>query len=90
MDTPNLNVDKKQQDEVYFAQKKAEDCAGILLAKGDSFFNILRANAYLEKMSRMWRAYHGAYSNDLGYGHRVEFSGEQGELVMNDTKGGIE
>lgn len=82
MDTPNLNIDKKQQDEIYFAQKKAEDCAGILLAKGDSFFNILRANAYLEKMSRMWRAYHGAYSNDLGYGHRVEFSGEQGELVM--------
>ena len=82
MDTPNVSVDKKQQDEVYFAQKKAEDCAGILLAKGDSFFNILRANAYLEKMSRMWRAYHGAYSNDLGYGHRVEFSGEQGELVM--------
>lgn len=82
MDTPNLNFDKKQQDDVYFAQKKAEDCAGILLAKGDSFFNILRANAYLEKMSRMWRAYHGAYSNDLGYGHRVEFSGEQGELVM--------
>jgi hypothetical protein len=82
MDTPNANVDKKQQDDIYFAQKKAEDCAGILLAKGDSFFNILRANAYLEKMSRMWRAYHGAYSNDLGYGHRVEFSGEQGELVM--------
>ena len=82
MDTPQTKVDKKQQDEVYFAQKKAEDCAGILLSKGDSFFNLLRANAYLEKMSRMWRAYHGAYSNDLGYGHRVEFSGEQGELTM--------
>lgn len=82
MDTPYTKVDQKQQDDVYFAQKKAEDCAGILLAKGDSFFNLLRANAYLEKMSRMWRAYHGAYSNDLGYGHRVEFSGEQGELVM--------
>jgi hypothetical protein len=82
MDTPNTQIDQKQQDEVYFAQKKAEDCAGILLAKGDSFFNLLRANAYLEKMSRMWRAYHGAYSNDLGYGHRVEFSGEQGELTM--------
>lgn len=82
MDTPFTKMDKKQQDEVYFAQKKAEDCAGILLAKGDSFFNLLRANAYLEKMSRMWRAYHGAYSNDLGYGHRVEFSGEQGELTM--------
>jgi hypothetical protein len=82
MDTPATQVDEKQQDDVYFAQKKAEDCAGILLAKGDSFFNLLRANAYLEKMSRMWRAYHGAYSNDLGYGHRVEFSGEQGELTM--------
>lgn len=82
MDTPFTKIDKKQEDEVYFAQKKAEDCAGILLAKGDSFFNLLRANAYLEKMSRMWRAYHGAYSNDLGYGHRVEFSGEQGELTM--------
>jgi len=82
MDTPNTTIDKKQSDNVYFAQKPAEDCAGILLAKGDSFFNLLRANAYLEKMSRMWRAYHGAYSNDLGYGHRVEFSGEQGELVQ--------
>lgn len=82
MDTPQTFVDKKQQDDIYFAQKKAEDCAGILLSKGESFFNLLRANAYLEKMSRMWRAYHGAYSNDLGYGHRVEFSGEQGELVM--------
>lgn len=82
MDTPYTKVDQKQKDDVYFAQKKAEDCAGILLSKGDSFFNLLRANAYLEKMSRMWRAYHGAYSNDLGYGHRVEFSGEQGELTM--------
>ena len=82
MDTPNISVDKKQQDAEYFAKKKAEDCAGVLLSKGESFFNLLRANAYLEKMSRMWRAYHGAYSNDLGYGHRVEFSGEQGELVQ--------
>jgi hypothetical protein len=82
MDTPNTTVDKKQSDDVYFAKKPAEDCAGILLAKGDSFFNLLRANAYLEKMSRMWRAYHGAYSNDLGYGHTVQFSGEQGEFVQ--------
>lgn len=82
MDTPNATVDKKQADNEYFAKKKAEDCAGILLSKGESFFNLLRANAYLEKMSRMWRAYHGAYSNDLGYGHRVEFGGEQGELVQ--------
>ena len=82
MDTPNVTVDKALNDEMYFASKKAEDCAGILLAKGDSFFNILRANAYLEKMGRMWRAYHGAFSSDLGYGHSVEFTGEQAELVQ--------
>lgn len=30
----------------------------------------------------MWRAYHGAYDNDLGFGHRINFTGEQGELVQ--------
>ena len=31
----------------------------------------------------MWRAYNGAYLNDyIGYGHRVNFTGEQGELVQ--------
>ena len=67
--------------DVYFAAKEAKDTAGILLAKGDSFFNLLRANAYLEKLNRSWRMYHGAYMDDLGYGHQLSFTGEQGELV---------
>ena len=57
-------------EEVYFAAKPAEDVASNLLDKSASFFNLLRANAYLEKLQRMWRAYHGAYDNDLGFGHR--------------------
>jgi hypothetical protein len=82
MENLNTVIDNQQNTEQYFASKKAEDCASILLAKGDSFFNVLRANAYLDKMMRMWRAYHGAWSNDLGYGHSIQFTGEQGELVQ--------
>lgn len=70
-------------DDVYFAAKPAKDTAGIVLNKAQSFFNLLRANAYLEKLQNMWRAYHGAYTNDyVGFGHRVNFTGEQGELVQ--------
>lgn len=70
-----------QNNPVYFAAKKAEDTASVLLNKADSFFNLLRANAYLEKLANMWRAYAGAYNTDVGMGHQVNFTGEQGELV---------
>ncbi len=69
-------------EDVYFAAREPEKVASAALEKAQSFFNLLRANSYLEKLQRMWRAYHGAYENDLGFGHRVNFSGEQGELVQ--------
>lgn len=83
MQDPNLQAQNNPND-IYFAAKPAKDCAGIVLAKSQSFFNILRANAYLEKLQNMWRAYHGAYSTDayVNSGHRVSFTGEQGELVQ--------
>ena len=65
----------------YFAAKEAKDCASVLLDKSDSFFNVLRANAFLDKMSRMWAFYHGNFDRTVGYGHSVGFAGEQGELV---------
>ena len=69
--------------DIYFAAKPAQDAASIILGKSESFFNILRSNSYLDKLQNMWRAYHGAYLNDyIGYGHRVNFTGEQGELVQ--------
>lgn len=70
------------KDPVYFANKSSKDTAGILLDRGASYFNLMRSNAYLEKLNKMWRFYHGAYSTDLGYGHEVTFTGEQGELVQ--------
>lgn len=69
-------------EDVYFAAKKPEQVAEVLLEKSASFFNVLRANALLEKLQRMWRAYHGAYDNDLGFGHRINFTGEQGEYTQ--------
>src|SRR5271165_4577484 len=68
--------------EIYFAAATANVVASTCLARAQSFFNMLRANAYLEKLQQMWRAYHGAYEHDLGYGHRVNFTGEQGELIQ--------
>lgn len=65
----------------YFAAQEATKTASTLLAKATSFFNVLEANSYLEKLNRMWRAYHGAYSDSVGYGHEITFMGEQGELV---------
>ncbi len=74
------NPSTGHQDE-YFATKEPDKLAGILLNKGRSFFNLLESNAYLEKLNNMWRAYHGDYGNDLDYGHRINFTGEQGEYV---------
>ncbi len=68
-----------QSDDIYFAQKDAKDCANNLLGRGESFFNSMRANAYLDKITRMWQAYHGVYNDSDG--HRIQFTGEQGELV---------
>jgi hypothetical protein len=69
------------QDDEYFASKAPDQLASTLLNKGRSFYNLLESNAYLEKLNNMWRAYHGDYGNDLDYGHRINFTGEQGEYV---------
>ena len=65
----------------YFAAKEANETASILMAKSKSFYNVLEANAYLEKLARMWRVYHGAFESYTGQGHQITFTGEQEELV---------
>ena len=68
----------KQQ---YFAAKPATEAAGIVLSKCDRWFNTLEKNGYLEKLKQMWLAYYGAYYSDISSGHRIIFSGEQGEIT---------
>ena len=77
----SYEVPNGSSPEQYFAAKAPDQLASILLGKGRSFFNLLESNAYLEKLNNMWRAYHGDYGNDLDYGHRLNFVGEQGEYV---------
>lgn len=74
-------TDKPNNDTIYFAAKPAKDTAEICLQRAQSFYNLLTSNAYLEKLQNMWRMYHGAYQTDMGVGHRIQFTGEQGELV---------
>jgi len=70
---------KKQEQ--YFAQKDAQETAQIVLQKANKWFLSLDVNGYLDKLKEAWSAYHGAYYTDVGSGHRLTFSGEQGELV---------
>ena len=75
------NMGTPDKDSVYFASKPANDTAAILLQRAMSFYNLLTSNSYLEKLQNMWRMYHGAYQTDMGVGHKIQFTGEQGELV---------
>jgi len=67
--------------EKYFAAKSGEDTAKIVLQKANAWFHNLDINGYLDKLRDAWMAYHGAYYTDSGTGHRITFSGEQGELT---------
>lgn len=78
MEEVNNTVDL---NDVYFAAKPASECASVLERKGESFYNTMRSNAFLDKLNNMWRAYHGAYQDDVGFGHQITFTGEQGELT---------
>lgn len=78
----NPSIAPPSKDQVYFATKEANETADILLQRAQSFYNLLTSNAYLEKLQNMWRMYHGAYQTDMGVGHRIQFTGEQGELVQ--------
>ena len=67
--------------EEYFAAREADDTARIVLTKAHKWFHTLDVNGYLDKLKEAWSAYHGAYYTDIGSGHRITFSGEQGELA---------
>lgn len=65
----------------YFAAKPSTEAASIILSKADKWFNTLELNGYLEKLKEMWMAYYGAYYSNVNSGHKITFSGEQGEIA---------
>jgi hypothetical protein len=67
---------------VYFAARDPQECAAALIEKGASFFQTMRSNSYLDKISQMWYYYYGNFNQENGSdGHEITFTGEQGELV---------
>lgn len=68
-------------DSVYFAARDANETVSVLLGKANSWFTDLDTNGYLDKLRMMWAAYHGAYYTNMQDGHRITFSGEQGEFT---------
>ncbi len=70
-----------QGGEVYFAAREANETVSVLLAKAQGWFHNLDTSGYLDKLREMWAAYHGAYYSTVQNGHKISFSGEQGELA---------
>ena len=68
-----------REDIVYFAADEAEETVSTLYRKAGDWFDDIISNGYLDKIRDSWLAYHGATYDDSG--HRLNFSGEQGELV---------
>lgn len=54
-DVPNYGRMGSRSD-VYFAAQEPNKCAGDLIERSQSFMNVLRSNAYLDKLQRMYRA----------------------------------
>ncbi len=65
----------------YFAARSADETVSVLLAKAQAWFHNLDTSGYLDKLREMWAAYHGAYYSTVQNGHKISFSGEQGELA---------
>jgi hypothetical protein len=66
---------------VYFAARDSNETISVLLAKAQAWFNNLDTSGYLDKLREMWAAYHGAFYSTVQNGHKISFSGEQGELA---------
>lgn len=66
---------------VYFAARESNETVSVLLSKAQAWFHNLDTSGYLDKLREMWAAYHGAYYSTVQNGHKISFSGEQGELA---------
>ena len=69
-------------NDVYFAaHEDPKKTASVALQKGQTFFNYLQRNNYLDKLRKMYHFYYGNFNKDYSGGHEITFTGEQGELV---------
>jgi hypothetical protein len=63
----------------YFATLPADELSGELIMTAKASYNAIESTGYREKLRDIYAAYHGFYYTSDG--HRISFTGEQGELV---------
>jgi hypothetical protein len=69
-------------ESTYFAAQTPDKTVSVLLSKSNAWMHTLESNGYLDKLRDLWASYHGAYFDDIGAGHQLNFTGDQGELVQ--------
>ena len=60
----------------YFAGSDADQCVSTLMSKSSTFYKFMGGNAYIDKIYRMWRAYHGIFQDNSFTDHQISFTGE--------------
>lgn len=65
----------------YFASRDPKETADILLNKDSQFYRSIYSTGYLDKIHKLYAAYHGLTYYDVSNGHEVTFEGESGELT---------
>lgn len=74
-------MDYKKNGDTYFAADEPDKCVDYLSKKSSYWFNLLNANRYIDKLTKSWESYHGAYySSSYADSHSISFGGESGEL----------
>lgn len=65
----------------YFAAREADEVAAVLTRRSTTFYQNLYNNQFIDKLRKMWRFYHGAFTTSVSGAHEVTFTGDESELV---------
>jgi hypothetical protein len=68
-------------NEYFAAKENPEEVAATILDRANKWYGQVHTNGLLLKIKESWMAYHGAYYSSVDDGHKIVFSGEEGELV---------
>ncbi len=69
-------------DNTYFASKEANLTAATLLTKANIWYTQVYSNGYFQLIRNSWMTYHGTTGGNGANSHKINFVGEQGELVQ--------
>ena len=65
----------------YFAAREPKEMVKVLIQKVWNYKEIVEGTGYLEKLRRLYSAYHGGYFDSVGNSHDITFDGDDDELL---------